>query len=75
MPTSYNASGGPPDALTPYFPAVERFLGISRSTAHRLAKEGRIATARIGSRVLVRESEIARVIAAAESRTAFARGA
>jgi excisionase family DNA binding protein len=50
------------DPLVPYAQAVQRYTGLSRSTAERMAARGDVNVVRIGRRVLVRESEIRRLV-------------
>lgn len=69
MLPSIPLSGDPPDPLLPFYPAVERYLALSRSTAKRLARSGDIPIVRFGRAVRVRESAIRDYARAAEART------
>lgn len=59
----------PIDPLTPYVPAVNRFLGLSRSSAVRLMENGQAKVIKVGKRLMIRESELRRLIDFYESRT------
>ena len=67
------ASGdGPPAVAEPliaYYPAVSRYMGVSRSTAERIAARGDIPVVRVGRLLKTRDSAIRAFIADAEART------
>jgi hypothetical protein len=52
------------DTLLPFVESMERHAGICRRSAYNLLNAGRVHAVKIGSRTLIRQSELVRFLGA-----------
>ena len=50
------------DRLLPYVDAVKQYVDLSRATAYRLIQAGHVRVVKVGSRTMIRRSELNRLI-------------